>query len=87
MRWDGELVSGEMSEVWSWRSPSGCGDPIWPTGGRVQPPRRGGVVAIMADGGIVGELFEGRIHAEFGLLQSRDQHLVKEVFQFCEAEL
>ena len=45
-RWDGmgEWVRGEMSEVWSRRSPSGCGDAIWPTGGRVQPPGRGGVV-------------------------------------------
>ena len=24
---------GEMSEVWSRRSPSGCGDAIWPTWG------------------------------------------------------
>ena len=36
-----EWVWGEMSEVWS---PSGCGDAIWPTEGRVQPPGIGGVV-------------------------------------------
>ena len=30
--------------MWSRRSHFGCGDAIWPTGDRVQPPRRGGVV-------------------------------------------
>ena len=47
LKWKGEMRWGngfEMSEVWSRRSPSGCGDAIWPTEGRVQPPGRGGVV-------------------------------------------
>ena len=35
LRWD------EWGEVRFQRSPSGCGDAIWPTGGRVHPPRRG----------------------------------------------
>ena len=45
------------------------------------------VRAIAPDGGIVCELFEGRVHAEFGLLHTGDQHLmtVKEVLQFCVA--
>ena len=42
-RWDGmgEWVSDER---WSRRSPPGCGDALWPTEGRAQPPREGGVV-------------------------------------------
>ena len=45
LKWKGEMGWGNGFEVWSRRSPSGCGDAIWPTGGRVQPPGRGGVVA------------------------------------------
>ena len=45
LKWKGDMGWGmglrwdEWGEVWSRRSPSGCDDAIWPTGGRVQPPR------------------------------------------------
>ena len=45
--------------------------------------------AIAPDGVIVCELFEGKVHAEFGLLHTGDQHLVtvKEVLQFCNGSV
>ena len=44
--WKGEMRKGNGFEVWWVRSPSGCGDDIWPAGGHVQPPCRGGIVDI-----------------------------------------
>ena len=45
--------------------------------------------AIAPDGGMACELFEGGVHAEFGLLYTGEKHLVmvKEVLQFCVAVL
>ena len=45
--------------------------------------------AIAHDGGILCELFEERVHTEFGLFHTGDLHLVtgKEVLQFCVAVL
>ena len=45
--------------------------------------------AIAPDDGIACELFEGRVHGNFGILLTDDQHLVtvKEVLQFCVAVL
>ena len=41
-RWDGmrKWVRRKMSEVWSRRSPSGCGDAIWPRSGSSTTQRR-----------------------------------------------
>ena len=63
-------------------SPSGDGmvDEWWSTAS---------VRVIAPNSGIVCELFEGRVHAEFCLFHTGDQHLVtvNEVLQFCETVL